>query len=114
MSKPLDPDSAAQAARELLDQRVNVVRELAHVRQLLRDAEGALSQAQADDAAAYRAAVAAGWSDTELKSVGLPKPAAPTRVRRATARRTVKGSAAAAAPSPTAESSERQQPGDDE
>lgn len=72
------------AARELLDGRVQAVRELATTRAAVERAEAALADAQREDAKAWAAAEKAGWTSAELQKVGLsrPKTRAPGRPRK--------------------------------
>lgn len=72
------------AARELLDGRVQAVRELAQTRAAVERAEAELVEAQREDAKAWAAAEKAGWTAAELVKVGLsrPKTRAPGRPRK--------------------------------
>lgn len=83
------------AARALLENRIEAVRALAHARQGRIDKRGELDVAERAEAAAFAAAQRAGWSATELKKVGLDQPSrqAPGRPRRS---RAAGGSAAPA------------------
>lgn len=72
-------------ARSLLDKRVAAVRAVVAAQQLVVDAE-------AEHRDAWRAATRAGWTDAELKDVGLTKPVFPRSPRK-------RGSGAAEAPS---------------
>ena len=83
----LDSDKIETAARALLDEKVAAVRTLVETRQKREDARAAMSSAERADAAAYTAAVRAGWTTDELKSVGLDAPTKRTPGRpRATTR----------------------------
>ena len=68
-------DGVEAAARALLDDRMTAVRALADTRAGLTRAREAVVDAERADAAAYAAAQRAGWTDTELKRLGLEAPA---------------------------------------
>lgn len=77
-------------AKRLQEDRLEAVRQVAtarqHVTQVRAKYEEELRAAEQDDAAAYAAARAAGWSVSELKKIGYAEPAAPARTRRRTPR----------------------------
>jgi len=79
MATDMDVSGAERAARALLDSRIEAIRTLAAARQASRDAlaelHAAAESAERDDATAYRAAVRAGWTEAELRKVGLDAPA---------------------------------------
>lgn len=85
MSETVDIGAAERAARELLDGRIAAVRELATTRQREIDQQAALEDAQRAHAAAYQAALRAGWTTDELRRLDFPAPSrkAPGRPRRA-------------------------------
>lgn len=72
-SRDLSPDlEAVEAeARRLLDARMKAVRDLAQTRQVVGEREAELRAARDADHAAYDAAATAGWTDEELRKVGL-------------------------------------------
>ena len=74
MAHDLDPDTTAQRARDLLDKRIQSVRELVIKRQAVTDLRAQLDTAERDDATAYTAALRDGWTPDELKTLGLPEP----------------------------------------
>lgn len=84
MPHDLDTQALEQRARALLDDRITAVRALAKARKSMFDKRDALAAAEREDAAAYQAAVRAGWTDDELKKVGFDAPTrkAPGRARR--------------------------------
>ena len=84
MAHDLDPDTTAQRARDLLDKRIHSVRHLVTTRQAVTDLRAQLDTAERDDAAAYTAALRDGWTPDELKTLGLPEPAAKPRPRKPT------------------------------
>ncbi|MBS0592044.1 MAG: hypothetical protein JSR84_01095 [Proteobacteria bacterium] len=95
MSDAPDVDAVAAEARDLLDARVTSVRELAkaqaevaHVQERHEDELAAVTSAHAD---AYAAAKKGGWSEQELKKLGLVAPVKRTAAR---SRRTRRGSGA--------------------
>lgn len=58
----------------MLDARLAVIDRLAGATVAVRDARAALDTAERDEAAAYTAATKAGWTDEELRRLGLTKP----------------------------------------
>ena len=82
MAHDLDPDTTAQRARDLLDKRIQSVRDLVTTRQAVTDLRAQLDTAERDDAAAYTAALRDGWTTDELKQLGLPEPATKPRTRK--------------------------------
>lgn len=102
MSAPtLSPEAAEQRARELLDSRIASVRELVTKSAVLNERREALTEAEAEVANSWRAALRDGWSVDELKSLGLSEPT-PAKRR---AKRTRKPASATASSAP-AESAE--------
>lgn len=67
----MDVQGIENAAKELVEARMESVRELARRRAAVSNVEDQLREAQAADHEAYKAAVKAGWSVDELKKVGL-------------------------------------------
>jgi hypothetical protein len=92
--------SVEEAARALLENRIDAVRVLAHARQNRIDKRAELDIAEREEAAAFAAAQRAGWSVDELKRVGLDQPArkAPGRPRRSRTSRATAASAGADRP----------------
>ena len=64
-----------ERAREMLDARLAVIDRLAGAAVAVRDARTALDVAEREEAAAYAAASKAGWTDDELRRLGLARPA---------------------------------------
>ncbi|MGH2498931.1 MAG: hypothetical protein ACRDF0_02385 [Candidatus Limnocylindria bacterium] len=85
MPDALDTQAVEDTARGLLDARITAVRELAKAQVAVDQARDALAATEASHAAVYAAATRAGWSDGELKQMGLvaSKRRAPGRPRRA-------------------------------
>ncbi len=83
MSTPT-ADRAEQLARELLDTKVNTIRALADRAATATQAREQLDEAERAHATAYREATHAGWTDTELRKIGLSpsKRRAPGRPRK--------------------------------
>ena len=84
MANTIDPDTTEARARELLDKRIQSVRALVTTRQTVTNLRAQLDTAERDDAAAYTAALRDGWTPDELKTLGLPEPAAKPRPRKPT------------------------------
>ena len=82
MAHDLDPDTTAQRARDLLDKRIQSVRDLVTKRQAVTDLRAQLDTAERDDHAAYTAALRDGWTADELKQLGLSEPAGKPRPRK--------------------------------
>jgi hypothetical protein len=83
MTATADTGEIEKRARALLDTRINAVRALATTRADLATAREALERADAADTRAYTAAIKAGWTEPELKTVGFDAPTrrAPGRPR---------------------------------
>src|SRR4051794_32245924 len=96
MPQNVDPRAIEHAARELLDARITAVRELATAQSTVDQARDALATAEANHANVYANATRAGWSDAELKQMGL---ASPTRRPPGRPRKARGAGAAASAPS---------------
>lgn len=87
MASTLDAHTTESKARELLDNRINSVRTLVAARQAVTDLQAKISDAEAADVKAYRAALADGWTADELRKLGFDEPDKKQRVRRRTASR---------------------------
>ncbi|MEG9250328.1 hypothetical protein V6S67_19740 [Arthrobacter sp. Soc17.1.1.1] len=71
-------------ARQLLDSRVASVRALVKARQQVTELQAQLAEAEREDKKAYVRATKDGWSEDELKKLGLDNSAAvKRRTRRA-------------------------------
>ena len=83
---PAEPgvDEAVARARDLLDPRLAPIRDLAAARAARNDAWRVAEDAETADAKAYAAATRAGWTESELRSVGFDAPTkrAPGRPRK--------------------------------
>lgn len=74
-----DPEQAAQA---LVDGRMASIRALVAARAEVEAQREKLAAAETEDARLYRAALRDGWTEAELRKVGLAKPAKDRRVQR--------------------------------
>lgn len=74
-----DIEATKDKARQLLDSRIDSVTELVKARQRVAELEAQLSQAKRDDKKAYVRATRDGWSNDELKKLGLDQQAASRR-----------------------------------
>ncbi len=74
MSDDLNLEAIESKAKVLLDSRIETVRELVRTRQEIADAKTALAAAERRDRTAYRAAIAGGWSESELRKLKLGDP----------------------------------------
>ncbi|RLK46439.1 hypothetical protein [Microbacterium telephonicum] len=88
----LNPDEAAQRARELIEAdvtaKVDAVRELVAAVNEADAAEARLNDATAAHDRAWKAALAAGWSEKDLRATGARAPGQASRKPRSK-RRTV-------------------------
>jgi hypothetical protein len=84
MPDALDTQAIEDTARQLLDARITAVRELAKAQVAVDHVRESLGEAEANHATVYTAATRAGWSDAELKQIGLraPERRTPGRPRR--------------------------------
>ena len=84
MSDALDTQAIEHTARQLLDARINAVRELAKAQVAVDHVLESLGEVEANHATIYTAATRTGWSDAELKQMGLRTPTrrTPGRPRR--------------------------------
>src|SRR4051812_2069179 len=74
MTKMLDIEQIELDARRVVDAKVATVRRLAQARQARFNAAAALDAAEISDVEAYNAALGHGWSDAELRQLGLDEP----------------------------------------
>ncbi|MFL2002151.1 hypothetical protein [Microbacterium sp. A1-JK] len=83
----LNPDDAAQRARELIEAdvnaRVEAVRQVVAATNDADDAERRWKDATAVHERAWRAALDAGWSEKDLRATGARAPGQTSRPRRA-------------------------------
>lgn len=82
MSRTLDIETTAAAARALLDDRVDAVRDLVRTRQRVSDLREQLAEAERDDVRVYAAALGRGWGADELRKLGITEPEKAARVRK--------------------------------
>jgi hypothetical protein len=102
MAKLTDPQQAEETARQLLNDRMDYVRRAIAARGALDEAREALREAERNDERAFQSAVTnGGWSEDELKKIGLTAPEKIRRVQRRTK------AAKTAQESPVASSSEQ-------
>lgn len=83
----IDPHSATEKARELLEAdmnaRIDAVRVVAEAAQVATDYERRAAEARTAHEGAWRVALSKGWTERELKTAGVPAPGQPApRVRR--------------------------------
>jgi Cdc6-like AAA superfamily ATPase len=82
MTLELDLEETERKMRELLDARMNSVRELVKSRQLVTELRAQLNDAESEDARRYTTALTDGWSDAELRKLGLVGTDVKPRTRR--------------------------------
>lgn len=82
MTATLDPDTAETRARQLLDARIQSVRELVAARQKVLDLQAELADAERTHTAAHKVALRDGWTTDELRTIGLPDPDPKARTKR--------------------------------
>ncbi len=70
-----------ERAQALLAERISVIEAATKTASAVDQAQAALDQARRDHADAWRTALKAGWSATELKKMGLPAPTAQRQAR---------------------------------
>jgi hypothetical protein len=99
----LNPDEAAQKARELIEAdvnaRVEAVRQVVAATNDADDAERRWKDATAVHERAWRAALDAGWSEKDLRATGARAPGQTSRPRRARAASTRSSTGAGSASS---------------
>ncbi len=86
MTTETDVHDVENAARQLMEGRLQSVTALAEVIRRERALEEELAGVRSEGARRYAAAIKDGWTDTELGKLGLSKPG--TRSRRRTPRAT--------------------------
>lgn len=69
------------AAQQLVEQRMHTVRKLIAAQQRVDDLHNKLTEAQSNVQAAWKKTLAGGWSETELKKIGLSSPGKAPRKR---------------------------------
>jgi hypothetical protein len=86
MALELDPEQTEQKMRELLEARMQSVRSLVASRQAVTDLRAQLAEAETDDAKKYSSALSDGWTETELRKLGIAPADHKTRSRRPSTR----------------------------
>ena len=81
----LDIDSTKAQARKLLDSRIESVTKLVKTKQRVTEMQDSLKEAERENSRAYVKALKDGWSEDELKKLGLENTAAGKRRTRRTA-----------------------------
>lgn len=83
MAKLTNPQQAEEAAQRLLNDRMDYIRRAITARGVLDEAREALKEAEKNDAQAFQAAVNnGGWTEDELRKIGLSAPEKVQRVQR--------------------------------
>lgn len=72
-------ESTQEKARQLLNSRIESVTALVRARQRIADLKEQLAEAEREDKRAYVRAIRDGWSEDELKKLGLENAAAKRR-----------------------------------
>ncbi|MUK02971.1 hypothetical protein GM708_14200 [Vibrio cholerae] len=80
----INAEDIENQARQLLNSRVASVRELVKSKQRIGELRAQLAEAEREDKKAYVRATRDGWSEDELKKLGLDSSAAAKRRRRST------------------------------
>lgn len=86
MAPEIDVQQTEQKMREMLEARMQSVRALVTSRQAVTDLRAQLAEAETDDAKRYAAALSDGWSETELRKLGIAPSEQKPRARRAPGR----------------------------
>ncbi|MBO0910108.1 hypothetical protein [Arthrobacter sunyaminii] len=81
----LDIESTKAQARKLLDSRIESVTNLVKTKQRVTEMQDSLKEAERENSRAYVKALKDGWSEDELKKLGLENTAAGKRRTRRTA-----------------------------
>lgn len=120
MAQTLTPEEAVARAERAQAQRLDAIRNLAQARASVTDVREEtereraeleariaerISAAERDDVKAYSAALAAGWTDPELRKIGFAEPDKKARARRRAARKPANRAVSEAAPEPVQEPS---------
>lgn len=102
MAKTLTVEEALERAQRVQEDRIATIRDAVEAQQNVtlvradiearraefeKQAAEDLKRAEASDVRAYNAALAAGWTETELKKIGLDEPEKKQRVRRRAAKK---------------------------
>ncbi len=100
----MNTQAVEEAARAVLDGRVDAVRDLAKARQTKIEKLAEAEAAEREDAAAWNAAIRDGWSEQDLRKVGFDPPTrkAPGRPRTRTRRTNTSAPASQSDGSPAA------------
>ena len=84
MGKKLTIEDVERDARALLDAKMASIRHLVTAKEHTETLRDQLAEADRDEHRAYTAALASGWSATELSSLGLKEPTTDRPRRRRT------------------------------
>ncbi len=96
----IDLETTKDQARKLLDSRIASVTDLVIARKRVDELREQLAEAERDDKKAYVRATKDGWSEDELKKLGLDNgAAAKRRTRRTTSADSASDTSAAESPS---------------
>lgn len=102
MAKTLTVEEALERAQRVQEDRIATIRDAVEAQQNVtvvradidarraefeKQAAEDLKRAEASDVRAYNAALAAGWTEAELKKIGLDEPEKKQRVRRRAAKK---------------------------
>lgn len=82
MATELSLEQTEARAKELLNGRIQSIRDLVTARQHLADLQAQIEDAERKDVQLYAAAQRNGWSPEELRKLGIGEPAKRTRVRK--------------------------------
>ena len=88
MATELSLEQTEARAKELLDGRIQSIRDLVTSRQQLTDLQAQVENAERKDVQLYAAAQRNGWSPDELRKLGIGEPAKRARVRKRSAAKT--------------------------
>jgi hypothetical protein len=96
MPTPVDTDAVRSAAKAIFDKRIEAVVAIAQAHQNKLDKQAEADSAERAHAAAWTAGLREGWTEEELKSMGLVTPARKTPGRPKSRRRVALASPPAA------------------
>jgi hypothetical protein len=103
MPTHVDTEAVKRAAKALLDNRVELVVQIAEAQQTMLDKQEEAAAAEREHAALWAAGVREGWTEAQLKGMNLvppgrKAPGRPARARRAGRAASANGAATAPAP----------------
>jgi len=88
MASELSLEQTEARAKQLLDGRIQTIRDLVTHRQRLADLQAQVDEAEGADVQLYAAAQRNGWTPDELRKLGINEPAKRARVRKRAAAKT--------------------------